>query len=69
MEPRTIKKVRTVLGWSQEAFARHLRVSLQTVWRWETGRASPTGLSLDALEALIASNGLRVTPSGNVRKK
>jgi len=41
MSPDEIKELRAALGESQEAFARHLGVTLNTVYRWETGTRKP----------------------------
>ena len=39
-----IRQLRHLLGFSQEAFARFLGVSWQSVSRWERGKRRPTGL-------------------------
>lgn len=48
-----IGQLREVLGLSREAFARRLRVSLQTVYRWESGQTEPTGLYAEKIERMI----------------
>ncbi len=52
MTPEEIKGLREALGLTQEAFARKLGVSYQTVNRWENAKRVPTGLYLKALEQL-----------------
>ena len=46
--PERIKALRGNL--SQEAFARELGVTLNTVYSWESGRRQPSGLAKQALE-------------------
>lgn len=52
MEGTRIKGVRLNLGLSQERFARHLGVSLQTVRRWESGLTKPLPIISLRLEEL-----------------
>ena len=52
MEEKDIKKLRLVLGLSQERFARLLNVSLQTVRRWEEGLTKPLPFISVRLEEL-----------------
>ncbi len=47
-----VVRLRTLLGLSQEKFARKLGVSVWTVGSWERGLNKPRGLSLRALERL-----------------
>lgn len=42
MSPDRIREIRQRAGMSQEEFAQTFNVSLQTVWRWEKGRRTPT---------------------------
>jgi len=49
--PKRIRKLRSRLGLTQEAFARQLGVTWVTVSRWSRGLSKPTGLSIAALEA------------------
>ena len=48
-----IKRLRRVLGLSREVFSRRLRVSLQTVYRWESGKAEPTGLYAEKIDRMV----------------
>lgn len=49
----TIRRVRELQDWSQEAFARILGVSVRTVTRWETGVCRPSALALEKLEQIM----------------
>jgi transcriptional regulator with XRE-family HTH domain len=49
----TVRELRTVLGLSQQAFARELGVRQQTVSDWETGTYRPRGASARVL-SLVA---------------
>ena len=40
----TVKALRMARGMTQEAYARHLGVSLGCLTQWEQGRRSPRGL-------------------------
>lgn len=57
MNPEDIRRIRSLLGWSQERFARELGVSFCTVNRWERGRTRPSPMGLNALKALEARRG------------
>ncbi len=52
MNNTQIKKLRLDMGLSQERFARHLGVSLQTVRRWETALTRPLPIIAKKLEDL-----------------
>ncbi len=52
MEGRDIRDLRERLGLSQERFAQHLGVSLQTVRRWESGTTRPLPIISLRLEEL-----------------
>lgn len=52
MEPNEIKRLREKLNKSQEEFAQLVGVSLQTIYRWETGKTKPSRLALKALQEL-----------------
>lgn len=52
MGPGDIKRMRFVLGWSQERLAREVGVSFCTVNRWERGKTSPSPMALNALKKL-----------------
>jgi DNA-binding transcriptional regulator YiaG len=47
-----IKEIRNRLGLTQEAFARLIDVSYQTVNRWETGAFKPSKLAIYKIEQL-----------------
>jgi len=55
MGPERIKRIRTLLGWSQERLARELGVSFSTVNRWERGRTRPSPMASAGLERLSVS--------------
>ena len=62
METRRIRELRRRCGLSQERFAQLLGVSLQTVWRWESGLTKPIpiiNLKLDELQREIATSNRR----------
>lgn len=44
MTPAEITSLRTRLGLTHEAFSRLVGCSLNTVFRWERGTGTPTGL-------------------------
>jgi DNA-binding transcriptional regulator YiaG len=46
--------VREGLAMTQEAFARLIGVSVQTVRRWEYGQCRPSGLALAKIEQVLA---------------
>jgi transcriptional regulator with XRE-family HTH domain len=50
--PHEVKKIRTTLGLSQQAFASLLGLSFVSVNKWENGGSAPTGLSAVLLELL-----------------
>lgn len=52
MIPAKIKEIRSKLGISQEALARLIGVSLQTVSRWERGFFNPSQLAMEKIEKL-----------------
>lgn len=58
MEAKRIRELRRRSGLSQERFAQLLGVSLQTVWRWESGLTKPIpiiNLRLEELQREIAT--------------
>lgn len=55
--PEGIKALRTSLGLTQRQFAERLGVHPMAVHYWETGKRSPTGLYLKALDALCPDCG------------
>ena len=52
MDPRQIRAIRAWLGLSQQELADQLRVTQNTVARWETGNRNPSGPALVVLEQL-----------------
>jgi len=52
MTPQEIKEIRTRLGISQEDFARLLGISLQSIGRWERGKAKPSRLAVKRLKEI-----------------
>jgi len=53
MTPAEIKALRKQLALSQDAFARELGVSVNTVRRWEYGDRHPSSLARREIERLI----------------
>lgn len=59
MNSKDIKKIRLLLGLSQERLARELGVSFCTVNRWEKGRTTPSPMAVEKLkrfEAWLGTN-------------
>lgn len=52
MNPSDIKRIRLMLGWSQERLARELGVSFCTVNRWERDKTTPSPMALRVLRRL-----------------
>lgn len=52
MSPREVKRIRRILGLTQQQFANALHVARESVARWEVGMSKPTGLYLKALTDL-----------------
>ncbi len=52
MNPANIKRTRTILGMSQERFARAVGVSFCTVNRWERDKTVPSPMALKVLKRL-----------------
>ena len=48
-----IKHCRARKGWTQEKLARSLGVSLNTVQRWELGKARPSPLAMEKLNSVL----------------
>ena len=55
--PRLVKKLRERTGLTQERFAAKLGVTFPTLNRWENGRARPSPLAMQKIEALLRSMG------------
>jgi len=49
---RHIKELRFRLGMTQEQFAMELGVTVASVYRWETGKATPSPLALKVMDSL-----------------
>jgi DNA-binding transcriptional regulator YiaG len=52
MTPTKIRKIRKLMGMSQQDFSRFLWVTYSTLSRWELGYATPFGLHLSILTQL-----------------
>ena len=63
MNPEQIKRLRTRLQLSQQAFAAALGVSFATVNRWENGKAKPQGDRILRMKGLTAASDLLETPA------
>lgn len=59
--PQKIRKIRLHLGLSQEKFARHLGVALNTLSRWETGLIVPPRVAELAAEYLLLAHKPKVS--------
>lgn len=55
--PRLIRDLRLHMGLTQEKFAARLGVTFPTINRWENGRARPSPLAMEKIEALLRSLG------------
>lgn len=55
--PRLVRKLRERTGLTQERFAAKLGVTFPTINRWENGRAKPSPLAMQRIEALLRSMG------------
>ena len=55
--PRLIRDLRLRMGLTQEKFAASLGVTFPTINRWENGRAKPSPLAMEKIEALLCSLG------------
>lgn len=55
--PRLVRKLRDLLGLTQEKFAAKLGVTFPTINRWENGRAKPSPLALARIRELAAGLG------------
>jgi len=54
-----VRELRERTGLTQEKFAAMLGVTLPTINRWENGRARPSPLAMEKIEALLRSMGDR----------
>ncbi|MCF8080312.1 MAG: helix-turn-helix domain-containing protein [Desulfobacterales bacterium] len=57
--PRLVRELRSRTGLTQEKFAAKLGVTFPTINRWENGRARPSPLAMEKIEALLRSMGER----------
>ena len=55
--PLLIRELRQRTGLTQEKFAAKLGVTFPTINRWENGRAKPSPLAMQRIEALLHSMG------------
>ena len=55
--PRLVRELRERTGLTQEKFAARLGVTFPTINRWENGRARPSPLAMEKIEALLRSMG------------
>lgn len=53
MSPHELKEIRNKLGLTQEALARLIGVSFQTVNRWERGLFKPSPLAVEKLKSIM----------------
>jgi len=51
---KKIKKLRSMLGMTQEQFAARVGVTFSTVNRWENGKSKPSPLAVARMEVLQA---------------
>ena len=55
-----VKKVREIMGYSQEQLARELNVSFATINRWENGKTEPSRLALKNFMGFCKQNGINI---------
>ncbi len=55
---KKIRKLRKILGWSQEELAREIGVSLSTVQRWETKGGKPILLARKEIRKFFEKAGI-----------
>jgi putative transcriptional regulator len=55
--PRLTRDLRLCMGLTQEKFAAKLGVTFPTINRWENGRARPSPLAMEKIEALLRGLG------------
>lgn len=51
MEPNEIRKLREEMGWSKRTLAEHLKISYNTVYSWENGKAIPSNMGEEKLRS------------------
>jgi putative transcriptional regulator len=52
-----IRELRLLTGLTQEQFAAALGVTFPTISRWENGRAQPSPLAMEKVEAMVMAVG------------
>jgi len=57
--PRVVRELRDRTGLTQEKFAARLGVTFPTINHWENGRARPSPLAMEKIQALLRSMGER----------
>lgn len=57
--PSLVRQLRARTGLTQEKFAAKLGVTFPTINRWENGRARPSPLAMEKIEALLLNMGDR----------
>ena len=57
--PRLVRELRDRTGLTQEKFAARLGVTFPTINRWENGRARPSPLAMEKIQALLRSMGAK----------
>ena len=57
--PSLVRQLRARTGLTQEKFAARLGVTFPTINRWENGRARPSPLAMEKIEALLRNMGDR----------
>lgn len=55
-----VKKVREIMGYSQEQLARELDVSFATINRWENGKTEPSRLALKSFVEFCKQNDVNI---------
>ena len=63
---KAIKRIRTMLGVTQEVFAVQINVSAATVKQWEIGRCCPSPRNYDAIRQLLSMYGYRISHTYNM---
>ena len=57
---KTLRELRSKMGWSREMLARQLDVSLSTVQRWELYDVKPSRLAQKELDKLFKKAGIDI---------
>ena len=56
--PEQCRAARGLLGWSQQALARHARVGIVTIHQLETGLSQPRRATLDVIRRALEAAGV-----------